>query len=266
MFWIIVISGLLLLLLNQMATSETELMQCEVEIHPPELATLAPPPSQKILFLDTETTGLPLGLYPVPYDLFVFESCRILQIGWILASEDGTILQSEEYFVKPPDDLLKLPPGHPSPHLLEEARERGVPINEVLQKLEDVFQNNTIKCIVGHNIPFDLNVIIAEINRWCWLDDLSDLSDFLYLKGSLQTIHPVCTMRSATPYLKLAQKYPSIPGYKWPRLDLLLGSVRTLTDPFAYPEVVSANQTHTALDDVKLTVEVYNRMKILGWL
>ena len=58
--------------------------------------------------------------------------------------------------------------------------------------------------MVGHNVPFDLNVVGAELLRQGWIN-------------TLVTRRSICTMREGTEYCRIPGKY----GYKWPTLTEL---------------------------------------------
>ncbi len=172
------------------------------------------------LFLDTETTGLPLDWKAPVGQLDNWP--RIVEIGWILTDKDGNEIESETLILKP--DGFKIPADASAIHGItnEIAIEKGQDRVEVLKKFADLLNKATV--LVAHNIDFDKKVVHAEFMRYS-------------IKSSIHKIDKLCTKELTTDYCKLPGRY----GYKWPTLEEL------------YEKVFSSSLTasHSALGDVK---------------
>lgn len=142
--------------------------------------------SQKILFFDTETTGLNPG--------------NICQLSYIII--DNEDIKSNNYFFKV--DFVE--PGAQQVHglsvkkLIELSNDKS--FKDYLFSLKNDFDN--VDLLVGHNISFDLKFIISEYKRSGY--------NFTY-KDSL------CTMKCFTNICKISKR--SGYGYKWPKLEEL---------------------------------------------
>jgi restriction system protein len=172
------------------------------------------------LFLDTETTGLPLDWKAPVGQLDNWP--RIVEIGWILTDKDGQEIESETIILKP--DGFKIPADASAIHGItnEIANEKGQDRVDVLKKFSNLLSKATV--LVAHNIDFDKKVVHAEFMRY-------------NIKSSIHKIDKLCTKELTTDYCKLPGRY----GYKWPTLEEL------------YEKVFSTSLTasHSALGDVK---------------
>lgn len=172
------------------------------------------------LFLDTETTGLPLDWKAPIGQLDNWP--RIVEIGWILTDKDGQEIESETIILKP--DGFKIPADASAIHGItnEIASNKGQDRVAVLKKISDLLSKATV--LVAHNIDFDKKVVHAEFMRY-------------NIKSSIHKIDKLCTKELTTDYCKLPGRY----GYKWPTLEEL------------YEKVFSTSLTasHSALGDVK---------------
>lgn len=146
---------------------------------------------KKILFYDTETTGIPptrgrrsenLENYP-----------WLLQISAILYTEDGTELRDIDYYVKRPGLEINNSNIHGiTPETLERE---GRDIGFVLQKFKDICSEADL--IVCHNYAFDSTIVLTELKRNRIPDFLSKIPSFCTMtecswlsRGiSLQNLH-----------------------------------------------------------------------------
>lgn len=178
------------------------------------------------LFLDTETTGLPLDWKAPVGQLDNWP--RIVEIGWILTDKDGQEIESETIILKP--DGFKIPADASAIHGItnEIANEKGQDRVDVLKKFSDLLSKATV--LVAHNIDFDKKVVHAEFMRY-------------NIKSNIHKIDKLCTKELTTDYCKLPGRY----GYKWPTLEEL------------YEKVFSTSFTasHSALGDVKACKECF---------
>lgn len=149
----------------------------------------------KYLFIDTETTGLPINQVAPPTDLVNWH-CRLVSIGYIL-SEDETILEQGYFLIKPngfiiPQEAIQIHGITTSDAIL-----KGVELREVLVRIKRILSDFD-PILVGHNIEFDVNVIDSEffrINKTC----------------PLNLRQRFCTMLTASKYCKLnREKYPKL--------------------------------------------------------
>lgn len=172
------------------------------------------------LFLDTETTGLPLNWKAAIGQLDNWP--RIVEIGWILTDKDGNEIESETMILKP--DGFKIPADATRIHGIttEIANKKGQDRIEVLKRFAELLSKATV--LVAHNIDFDKKVVHAELMRYS-------------IKSSIHKIDKLCTKELTTDYCKLPGRY----GYKWPTLEELYYKVFTR----------SLTTSHSALGDVK---------------
>ena len=187
------------------------------------------------MIFDTETTGLPTSMYPVPFYTPDYDSCRLFQIAWYIVDEYGLIVSKEMHYVSPPDGTT-LSPSHTTPNLLEEAKKYGKPLKEVLKSIEKAA--STTSRLMAFNSPFDVNIVLAEIFRL----PKEEQNEFYNLRIIFQTFEQVCIMRLLTPVMKLPSKNGI--GYKWPSLKSV--AIECLG------EEEGSKQTHHADDDVEM--------------
>lgn len=120
--------------------------------------------------IDIETTGLPecgrllSGDYTSYRDLSKFDSCRLVQLSWLILDSNFNELERQSYIVKPinfsvsPVSTLK---SHGITH--KHAMERGVCFSDIVQKLDMTLS----KCsrLIGYNLDFNRNVVMSELFR-----------------------------------------------------------------------------------------------------
>lgn len=157
-----------------------------------------------ILFLDTETTGLPNRRSASIYHLSNWP--RLVEIAWIECNENGTVKSEYDQIIKP--ESFKIPKSAFALHGIttEKAIENGIPLNEAL-KLFCESLNRSALCI-GHNIDFDVNVVNAEFIRTGFF-----LEPLRFLWKQTQY-----TMKSST---KLCRLKTGHGYYKYPKLSEL---------------------------------------------
>lgn len=181
----------------------------------------------KILFVDTETNGLPKDYNAPPSALGNWP--RLVQIGWVIKDETGREIESREYIVKPdgftiPDDIAKL-------HrvTMERAEKHGIAGTLILLALDD--KSKSCDFIVGHNIKFDLNIVLSEMIRHG-------------IQTDLDKIPFADTMLIGTSVCKLPGNYGR---YKWPKLGELYQHL------FNKPLV----DAHDATVDIRATADCF---------
>lgn len=201
-------------------------VKVEPEIIPSPKFELSPEMTvgKRILFFDTETTGLNID-------------ARIVQIAWLITDLDGTPISESDYYIKP--DNFIIPDGVIKFHGItnEKAIKYGRPVKEILE----LFIKDVGSCdyIAGHNINFDIKRVDYEL---LLLENRQDI-----FKGK----DIFCTMLLATKYCKLPSKHEN--KFKWPNLEELHNKL--FDTGFA--------NAHNALADIKATAKCFFELKKL---
>jgi len=190
--------------------------------------------SKTILFLDTETTGLPSN-WKAPYDQWP----RMVSLAFSLVRGDE-ILGQNEYIIKP--DGYEIPMEASNIHGIttEEAQAKGNDIQMVLNQLEEMVE--LADTVVFHNSSFDVGIISGEQIR---ANHTSLLS--ISLREKI-----FCTMQKSINICKIPNKNKT--GYKWP----------SLTELCIFCGVENKG-AHNALNDVIATKECYFYMVEQGY-
>ncbi len=189
--------------------------------------------NHRILFFDTETSGLPKD-YNAPSSA-VNNWPRMIQLSWINTDKDGNIINENDHLIYPdgftiPEDVSKL-----TGITTSIARTQGEPLKDVIDKfMSDVERADFI---VGHNVSFDIHVVGAELIRLKKID-------------TIRFKPAVCTMKSSIDYCALPGYY----GYKYPKLQELHNKL------FGY----MFDDAHNALSDIKATLKCYLELKKKG--
>ncbi|MEZ4970767.1 MAG: DNA polymerase III subunit alpha [Flavobacteriaceae bacterium] len=181
------------------------------------------------LIFDTETTGLPKR-WDAPYtDTDNWPRC--IQIAWQLHDAMGNLLESQDYLVQP--DGFNIPFDAEQIHGIstELARQKGVPIGEVLEKFNVALSRS--KFVVGQNVGFDLNIMGAEFHRYQVENSLQELP-----------VLDTCTEHTA----QLCQ----IPGGRGGKFKL-----PTLTELHQYLFGEPFGEAHNATADVEATTRCF---------
>jgi len=116
-------------------------------------------PSERLYFIDTETTGLLPRVH------------EIISFGLIIA-EDGQIIEEKEIFLKP-EQLEKADPvalrinGYQSEKWSGALSQRDAlsQIAELLTKVDEKEQKVNTVTVVGHNVSFDLAFLYGSFWR-----------------------------------------------------------------------------------------------------
>lgn len=153
-----------------------------------------------LLFFDTETNGLPLD-YNAPSSN-TNNWPRLVQLSWILATSDASIISKGDFIIKPKGFTISSKSIQLHGITNERANNEGVDIEKALEVfLDDV---SKAKFLVGHNINFDMKVVGAELYR-------------LNKKDVLQSKRSICTMKESINFCAI----PTLRGYKYPKLQEL---------------------------------------------
>jgi DNA polymerase III epsilon subunit-like protein len=194
------------------------------------------PDQMHLLFLDCETSGLPLNRYAAFTATEMWP--RLVQLSWqVVDSESWETIENHDYFVK--SDL---------PWNSDAERIHRIPENIVtrfgldpLKVLTDLAASIGVSDkIICHNLAFDKNVILAEAQR-------------LYESGKT-TVKPremwnrpdFCTMLSTKVYCNI--KFKDGNGLKFPKLEELY------TRLFNKAYDISGADLHNSANDVSCLV------------
>lgn len=152
------------------------------------------------LFFDTETTGLPKNWKAPITDLDNWP--RLVQLGWIMSSEEGERLDTGNIIIKP--EGFEIPIGASDVHGIttEMAIKDGVPLEETLSHFNIMIEQADY--IIAHNMNFDKKIIGAELLR-------------MEIDSSFELKPKICTMLASINYCQLPGNY----GFKWPKLQEL---------------------------------------------
>lgn len=183
--------------------------------------------AQRILILDTETTGL--SPRNVPHTLtMAWKHCRIVQIAWNIYNEQGTLISSNCFILRP--EGYEIPEASSRIHGIthQEAMTTGHPIQEVLKHFHQDLM--TVDVIVAHNMGFDKPVILSELYRYKMKEAVE----------CMEKLPTECTMLMGT-----------LPKQKWPKLVELYQR--------CFNEV--PNVSHRADADVEQCAKIYFHLK-----
>ena len=155
-----------------------------------------------LLFIDTETTGLPK--YSASDVLEKWP--RVVQLAWSLYGTDGNRESLNSFIIYPTDFTIPMDSARIHGITTERAKKEGVSLHKVLPQFDaDVEKATTI---ISHNLDFDMPIVNTEFLR-------------CKLETNLQKKQKFCTMK--TPKIISWCKLPSTSGrgYKWPALNEL---------------------------------------------
>ena len=192
-----------------------------------------------ILFVDTETTGVPKNYKAPVTDLENWP--RLVQLGYIVYDvlDGGEVNEytSAEFIVRP--DGFVISPEVSKIHGVtqEKALTDGDSLHDVLTMF---FQWASVcDTLVGHNLNFDMSILGAEFIR-------ADIPNILIGKAQYDT------MLKSVDFCKMPGGYGG--KYKWPKLKELYHVL--------FNEDLA--QTHTALDDIRQTAKCYFELQRRG--
>jgi len=187
----------------------------------------------KYLFIDTETTGLPID-WKAPVER-VNNWPRLVQVAWIICNDDGQVNEEKEYIIYPENFVI--PADATKVHKISNdmAILRGNPLNNVLLELNSHIDNSDF--IIAHNMSFDEKIIGAEFYRKS-------------VKTKLFSKQRICTMKSSTNYCAIPGNYE----YKWP----------TLTELHQHLFKTRQEESHNALVDIRTTLKCFWKLNKLG--
>jgi DNA polymerase-3 subunit epsilon len=155
-----------------------------------------------LLFVDTETTGLPKYLETNDMEKWP----RVVQLAWSLYDNDGNRDSLNSFIIYPVDFVIPQDSAKIHGITTERAKKEGMSLHKVLPQFNaDVEKAVTI---IAHNAEFDLPIVNTEFMR-------------CKLETNLLKKQKFCTMKTPKiiSFCKLPK--PSGMGYKWPALNEL---------------------------------------------
>jgi len=200
----------------------------------------------KLLFIDSETNGLPASKYAPYTEPNMWP--HIIQLSWqIIDSENWIVLHEEDVFVKSRAVWSR---EAERIHQIPEAivARFGKEPTEVLTR----FQEDLNKCdaVLGHNLSFDKTAILAEVQR-LYEAGKSERASGFWKKG----IKEVCTMVLAKQFCNI--KFKDSADLKFPRLAELYAKL------FNKEYDISGADLHNAKHDVACLVLCVQKMSAM---
>ncbi|MFC2176540.1 DNA polymerase III subunit alpha, partial [Bacteroidota bacterium] len=180
------------------------------------------------LIYDTETTGLPKDYNAPITDAENWP--RLVQLAWQLHAADGSLIESDNFIVKP--NGFDIPYNSEQVHGIstQKALAEGIPLQEALDRFTAILAKT--KIVAGHNIEFDINIMGAEYMR------MGDSAPIMHLPA-------IDTKNESTDFC-------AIPGgrggkFKWPKLTEL--HIKLFDEAF--------DEAHNAAADVAATARCF---------
>lgn len=205
----------------------------------------------RVLIFDTETTGLPKSRSINPDSLHLWP--HIVQFSYIIYDvTDNDICVIEDNIIRVADDV-EISQESAAIHGItnEISKSGGVDLNQVLSGFFGALKN--VDMLVGHNISFDINVVVVELLRIIYnqsntvpVDELLSYKTYLHMLNNYQNIH--CTMQNSIDMCAIKVMGKNGREYnKFPKLSelhqKLFGSV--------------PNNLHNSLNDILITLRCY---------
>lgn len=191
---------------------------------------------RKILFFDTETTGLP-KYYNAPISNSQ-NWPRMVQLAFIEYFEDGSLSAEHNYIIKP--EGFSIPNEAAGIHRIttNRANTEGQDLKQVLSVFHKAINESVL--LIAHNFDFDKCIVGAEFFRKSF-----DTKPLL-------TKRSFCTMKdkNIVNFCKIAGNY----GYKWPKLEDLYYKL--------FKEKIS--DAHDASIDIQATAKCFWELLRLG--
>lgn len=186
----------------------------------------------KILFFDTETTGIPKNWNEPVHNLNSWP--RLVQLAWQVYDENECLIEEHDFIVKPKGFSIPIESTNIHKITTEKANEVGEDLDIVLQLFYKSIKESNL--LVAHNYSYDFSIMGSELLR-------NGYNNILEKKEN------ICTMKSSTDFCKIPGPY----GYKWPKLEEL------------YSILFNASfNAHNALDDIRATARCYWELISLG--
>lgn len=175
-----------------------------------------------ILFVDTETSGLPKNWNSSRLDQWPY----IIQVAWSIYTKAGELIKSENHYIR--DENIIIDPQSKKIHGITEEvlAEKGEKRVKVLKKIyKDIRHFDPL--VVGHWISFDVKMLSVGFRR-------------AGMKNILEEVPLYCTMLSNSHYVRFSNN-------NYPKLDELYHKLFNKT----------MEGQHNALSDVNATAACF---------
>ena len=188
-----------------------------------------------LLFIDTETTGLPKYYASDAMEKWP----RIVQLAWSLYDNDGNRQSENSFIIYPTDFIVPMDSAKIHGITTERAKQEGISLYKVLPQFNDDVEKAMI--VIAHNLDFDLPIVHTEFVR-------------CRLETNLMKKQNFCTMK--TPKIVSFCRLPKASGigYKWPTLPELY--LQLFQTEFA--------DSHNAGADVEACAKCYFELRRRG--
>ena len=151
-----------------------------------------------LLFLDTETSGIPDSLNAPISDLGNWPF--VLQLAWIVYDKEGNELKKENHFIYEEDIYIKDSSIKIHGITKDDLRTKGKERKTVMKRLANDLRRFK-PLVIGHFVEFDSKMIQVAFFR-------------SGLKNSVSQYQHFCTMRATTEYTRFQD-------HQYPKLDEL---------------------------------------------
>lgn len=215
--------------------------------------------SKTVLFIDTETTGLPeknrlkRSAFYEPQFYNQYNNARMIEIACVLYEVDESAKEMFQVGAYSSlvlfNDVNKAETIHSEIHGIRAShlKKHGKTMDEVLDNVMSMVEQCDV--LVGHNIEFDRNILLAECFRLAAGDGAVHFTrqkseQYKRYCEIISEKRTICTMRIAYEKLQLS---------KFPKLI-------ELTQLLSSDDTSAPCQSHRALDDVMLTVTCFKNL------
>jgi DNA polymerase III epsilon subunit-like protein len=190
----------------------------------------------RILFFDTETTGLPVNWDAPVDDLNNWP--RLVQLAWQVYDQHHNLIEEKDFIIKP--NGFSIPSDATNIHKIsnEKANELGDDLCKVLALFYKSVEQ--AKLLVAHNYNYDYSIMGSEFLR-------NGFGNILRNKEH------ICTMKSTVELCKI----PGYNGFKWPKIEELYS--------FLFKPTFMEGLAHNALYDTLITAECFWHIVTYGF-
>ena len=177
-------------------------------------------PRDLLMFVDTETSGVPVDQTASYKNIDNWP--RIKQISWLIYDKEEQLYASHNYVISDEDASTQIN----SPEYVPKT---VLPIHQVLKRFLNFLRYCNV--IVGHNIQYDIHVILSELYRYGMdTDKLSSMQHFCTMQNGVRA----CGFETGT-------------GERYPKLQELYSKL--FHQPF--------ENAHDAYCDIKATADCF---------
>ena len=186
-------------------------------------------PRDLLMFVDTETNGIPVDQTASYKNIDNWP--RIKQISWLIYDKEEQLYASHNYVISEEDASIQINRSDYVPKTV-------LPIHQILRRFLNFLRYCDV--IVGHNIQYDVQVILSELYRYGMETD------------KLSSMHQFCTMKNGVN----ACGFDTELGERYPKLQELYSKL--FHQPF--------ENEHDAYCDIKATAECFWTLFSDGYL